>query len=79
MSRKKRGHGEGSIYKTADGSWPGAISIGWKTNANGKKVWKRRIVTGSTRHEVPDQMNALLGDRQRGFNIDPRNRPWRSS
>lgn len=71
MQKRKRGNGEGSIFKMKDGRWRAAISIGWKKKADGNNVWKRRVITGATRHEVADKMNALLGDRQRGFNIDP--------
>jgi integrase len=67
----KRGNSEGSIYKMQDGRWRAAVSVGWRKNADGKKVWKRRVITAATRHEVADQMKTLLGDQQRGFNIDP--------
>ena len=71
MSKRKRGNSEGSIYKMTDGRWRAAVSVGWKKNVAGKKVWKRRVITAATRHEVADQMKGVLGDQQRGFNIDP--------
>ena len=54
-----------------DGRWRGAVSLGWKQNAAGEKIWKRRVITAATRHEVAEQMSELLGDRSRGLNIDP--------
>jgi len=40
--RKRRGHGEGSIYQRADGRWCGTYSAGY--NANGKRM--RRTLFG---------------------------------
>jgi integrase len=47
----RRGNGEGSVYKTADGSWRAAISIG-----NGK----RRFVRAKTRAEAARLLNSAL-------------------
>lgn len=46
----KRGHGEGSIYKRADGRWMGAV-----TTEGGK----RRYVSGRTRREVAQKLDEL--------------------
>ena len=59
MPKRKRGNSEGSIYKMKDGRWRAAVSLGWKQNAVGEKIWKRRVITAVTRHEVADQMSAL--------------------
>jgi integrase len=72
MPKRKRGNSEGSIYKLQNGRWRAAVSLGWKQNAEGERIWKRRVITATTRHEVADQMSELLGDRSRGLNIDLR-------
>ena len=71
MAKRKRGNAEGSIYKMADGRWRAAVSLGWKIDDNGKKAWKRKVITAATRHEVADQMTATLRDQQRGLNVEP--------
>lgn len=69
--KHKRGHGEGSIYKMKDGRWRGAVSVGWKQNKSGEPIWKRKIVTGTTRYDVQEELKKILRDQQRGINIDP--------
>jgi len=64
---KRRGNNEGSIYRMQDGRWRAAVSIG--KGANGKP--KRKTFTGTTRHEVAEQMTDALRDKQRGININP--------
>jgi integrase len=71
MALRKRGNAEGSIYKMADGRWRGAITTGWKLNADGNKIPKRKTVTKATRHEVADEVKKLLRDQQQGITIDP--------
>src|ERR1019366_446600 len=68
---KKRGDGEGSIYRMRDGRWRAAISIGWKRNENGQVVWKRKVISGRTRRAVHDEMTTELRNQQRGINISP--------
>ena len=70
MSKRKRGNNEGSIYKMQDGRWRAAVSLGWKRTEEGNMVWKRRVITGATRHDVADQMKSLQGDQTRGLKID---------
>lgn len=48
MSARRRGNGEGSIYRRADGLWAGAVS--YPDVAGGKR--KRHTVYGRTRTEV---------------------------
>lgn len=52
---KRRGNGEGSIYRRKDGRWCGSLVIGY--DANGKR--RRRIVYGRSRAEVKDKFAAL--------------------
>lgn len=68
---RKRGNSEGSIYHMQDGRWRAAVSVGWKINPDGSKILKRRIITGSTRHEVANELKQVLADQQRGINVDP--------
>lgn len=48
----RRGHGEGSIYKRADGYWTAVIDLGWE---DGKR--KRKQLYGKTRKEVADKLS----------------------
>src|SRR5262249_27537688 len=43
----RRGHGEGSIHKRADGRWAATIDLGWE---DGRR--KRKTLYGKTRREV---------------------------
>ncbi len=45
----RRGHGEGSIYRRADGRWVGSVDLGFR---EGKRV--RRHFFGATRKDVAD-------------------------
>lgn len=62
---RRRGHNEGSIYRTKDGTYRGAVFLGY--GANGRP--KRKYVSGKTRAEVNRAVTALLSDRQRGIPI----------
>lgn len=62
MTRKRRGRGEGSIYRRADGTWCGAISAGH--DANGKRI--RRAVYGKTKQETQDKLRRLQNDADAG-------------
>jgi len=57
--RRKRGNSEGSIYKMADGRWRAAITTGSTTDDSGKKIPRRRVFTGQTRHEVAEQRGCI--------------------
>lgn len=54
----RRGKGEGSIYRRADGRWVGCISLG-----NGK----RKYLYGKTRKEVAEKLKGALRDQQQGL------------
>ena len=60
----RRGHGEGSIYRDeANGTWVGAISLGWRPD--GKRI--RRKVTGRTKTEVRDKLRKLQAEAGAGL------------
>lgn len=60
---KRRGHGEGSIYRRADnGLWVGSLNLGWR---EGKRV--RRAFYGKTRREVQDMLDAARQSVQTGI------------
>jgi integrase len=67
MAKRKRGNSEGSIYRMQDGRWRAAVTVG--KDANGKP--KRKVFTGSTRHEVAEELAKALRDQQRGIPINP--------
>ncbi|NTU84676.1 MAG: site-specific integrase [Chloroflexales bacterium] len=54
MSEKRRGRGEGSIFKREDGIWCASITIGV---LDGKR--RRKFVYGKTRKEVVEKLQAL--------------------
>ena len=64
QKRRKRGQGEGSIYKRKDGLWAGAVNLGYQ----GGKL-KRKVYYGKTRDEVKDKLIAALRDQQQGIPI----------
>jgi integrase len=65
MVRKRRGRGEGGVYKRADGTWCGSISLGF--GGNGKR--RRRVVYGSTKREVLEKLDGLRQDARQGLPI----------
>jgi integrase len=62
--KRKRGQGEGSIYKRKDGLWVGAANLGYRS---GKL--KRKVYYGKTREEVQIKLVAALSDMQKGIPI----------
>jgi integrase len=62
--KKKRGQGEGTIYKRKDGRWAAAVNLGYQ---NGKL--KRKHYYGASRKEVSDKLNVGLSDLQKGIPI----------
>lgn len=56
----RRGSGEGSIYRRADGKWAGAVSLGAR---------RRKVVYGATRVEVAEKLKPLLREQQRGIRL----------
>ena len=60
--RRKRGQGEGSIYKRKDGRWTAAVIVGYK---DGKL--NRKAIYGKTRKDVSDKLTATLRAMQQGI------------
>jgi len=56
MRRRRRGPGEGTIYKRPDGRWAGQVSLGY--DVNGKRI--RRSFVRKTRREVADKVAETL-------------------
>jgi integrase len=52
---KRRGRGEGSIYRLPSGVWRGTVEIGW---ANGRR--QRKTVTRLTRADVSKELRRLV-------------------
>jgi integrase len=55
VSRQRRGHGEGSIYRRPDGRWTATIDLGWQ---GGKR--RRKFLYGKTRIEVVQKLAVAL-------------------
>ncbi len=64
-SNKRRSRNSGSIYQTKEGSWRGAVSLGW--TADGKP--RRKYVSGTTKTEVRRKVERLVADHHRGIPI----------
>ena len=58
--RRRRGHGEGSIYRRPDGRWAAALDLGWQ---DGRR--RRKYLYGTTRDEVAAKLARALTQRQR--------------
>lgn len=58
--RKKRGNGEGSIYRKADGRW---VTQYTAETAQGTK---RKTLYGKTRREVAEKLRATLSEKDAG-------------
>lgn len=68
MSKKRRrGKGEGSIYKRKDGRYEGSVTIGYNANGNPK----RKRVYGKTRTEVQEKLNKIIYEINTGTFIEP--------
>jgi integrase len=57
MTRRRRGHGEGSIYQRKDGRWVASLSIDGH---------KRKDLYGKTRKEVQEKLKIALREQQQG-------------
>ncbi len=64
---KRRGNGEGSIYRRSDGKWCATLAIGY--DQNGKR--KRRYLYGRTKAEVLDKLGGLQSDARAGTLAEP--------
>jgi integrase len=61
MTARRRGHGEGSIYRRSDGRWAAMVDLGWHA---GKR--RRKFLYGQTRAEVANKLAVALKARQEG-------------
>jgi integrase len=61
---KRRGHGEGTIFRRGDG-WAGAISLG----VDGHGRLKRRYVYGGSQREVRSKLDALRRQLEAGISV----------
>ncbi len=66
MSVRKRGQGEGNIYRRADGRWAARVSVGYR---NGKRA--RRWVYGKTRADVADKLRTAIQAHEQGLLPQP--------
>jgi hypothetical protein len=58
--KRRRGHGEGSIFRRADGRWAAEVDFGY---SGGKR--NRTTVYGRTRKEVQEKLDALRLEQRR--------------
>lgn len=61
---RRRGHGEGSIYKRSDKRWCGSVDLGWQ---DGKR--RRKNVYGSTQAEVKEKILEVRAAQAAGLPI----------
>ncbi len=63
MAERRRGRGEGSVYRRKDGRWVGQYEVGGK----------RRYVYGKTRKEAAGRLTKAVADGNDGFIFDSEN------
>jgi integrase len=63
---KRRGKGEGSIYRREDGRWIGAVDLGW---SDGRRT--RKVVNGRTRAEVAKRLQEVQPTVAQGLALAP--------
>src|SRR6266487_1114323 len=69
VSAKRRGRGEGSIYKDeAKGRWYAAVSVGYGPDG---KTWRRHKISGRTRAEVAAKLRELQAEQDFGARPTP--------
>ena len=59
---RRRGPGEGSIYRRQDGLWVGAINLGWEAGRR-----RRKVVYGKTRGEAAKKARQALYAHEKGI------------
>ena len=64
---KRRGNGEGSVYRKADGTWCATLTVGF--DPNGKR--KRRYRYGRTKAEVLEKLSKSRAESLSGLVVDP--------
>jgi integrase len=65
---KRRGHGEGSIVKRADGRYEGRVDLGWQT-VNGKAKRRSKSVYGKTKSECLEKLRSVQRDVEAGLPV----------
>ncbi|GGQ77720.1 tyrosine-type recombinase/integrase [Couchioplanes azureus] len=63
-SKRRRAHGEGSVYEQRPGLWAASIDVGW---VDGKR--KRKTVYAASEKEAVRKRGELLSRQQRGENL----------
>jgi integrase len=61
VTRRRRGHGEGSIYRRPDGRWVAVLDLGWR---DGRRA--RKYLYGRTRDQVARTLARALTQQQQG-------------
>jgi integrase len=61
VTRRRRGQGEGSIYRRPDGRWVAVLDLGWR---DGKRT--RKYLYGRTREQVARTLARALTQQQQG-------------
>jgi integrase len=61
---RRRGNGEGAIYKGSDGRWRATVDLGW---VGGKR--RRKYLSGRTRAEVAEKLRILHRQQEDGAKI----------
>src|SRR5688500_14298210 len=64
---RKRGNGEGSVYRRKDGTWAAALMVGHKPDGRPD----RRTVYGRTRADVVKKLDELRGRKSAGLVTEP--------
>ena len=67
MAKKKRGNGEGSIYRRKDGRWVGQYAV---RTPEGREY---RYIYGKTRKAVAEKLTKAMADRDGGIVLDAGN------
>jgi integrase len=62
VTGRRRGQGEGSIYRRPDGRWVAALDLGWR---DGKRT--RKYLYGRTRELVARKLARALAQQQQGY------------
>lgn len=65
---RKRGHGEGTIYRHPSGRWCAQVTVGYDPETGRPK---RRTVYGRTRQEAAEKLARIMADAQQGLLADP--------
>jgi len=64
MARRRRNHGEGSIFQRTDGRWCAQLDLGWQ---GGKR--QRKYIYGATAAEVQDELLKARTDQSQGLPV----------